>query len=92
MMFNKGHKIKTLLIITEDGREIDVRLQSGLISYYEDVADSSFHWEIDLADADGRLEIIRSGNKVILRIEHPSGEDIIFLGQASISIKNDLQK
>lgn len=88
MRFDKGHKIKNLLIITEDGREIDVRLQSGLISYYEDVADSSFHWDIDLADADGRLEVIRSGNKVLLTIEHPSGEDIIFDDDYPLVITN----
>lgn len=71
-LFASGHKIKELLVVPEQGLPIDIRLQSGLISYYEDVADSSFHWEIDLADTDGRLSFIRSGMRIFLTITHPS--------------------
>ena len=71
-LFASGHKIKELLVVPEEGEPIDCRLQSGLISYYEDVSDSSFHWEIDLADTDGRLSFIRSGMSVFITLEHPS--------------------
>ena len=39
-LFASGHKIKELLVVPQEGEPIDVRLQSGLISYYEDVSDS----------------------------------------------------
>ena len=73
-LYASGHKVKELLIIPPEGDPIDCRLQSMLVSYFEDVSDSSFHWEIDLADTDGRLSNIRSGFQVLLRIEHPSGD------------------
>ena len=90
-LFASGHKITELLVVPEEGTAIDLRLQSGLISYYEDVADSSFHWEIDIADTDGRLAFIRSGMSVFLTIEHPSlpkGEVIKFDENYPLIISN----
>tara|TARA_Y100000589_G_scaffold167322_1_gene159250 strand:- start:26514 stop:27749 length:1236 start_codon:yes stop_codon:yes gene_type:complete len=86
-LYASGHKVKELLIIPPEGEPIDCRLQSMLISYFEDVSDSSFHWEIDLADTDGRLSNIRSGFNVVLRIEHPSG-DIVFDDDYPLFISN----
>jgi len=59
-----------------------MRLQTGLISYYEDVTDSSLHITVDIQDTAGFLALvpIRSGSEVQLRIEHPSGE-IDFLNE-----------
>jgi len=90
-LFASGHKIKELLVVLEEGEPIDCRLQSGLISYYEDVSDSSFHWEIDLADTDGRLSFIRSGMSVFITLEHPSlpkGEVIKFDEKYPLVITN----
>jgi len=75
--FLKGHKVTELLIASPKGdRFEDVRLQSGLISYYEDVTDSSIHFEIDILDTSGKLAKlpVRSGAVVYLTITHPSGE------------------
>lgn len=75
--FLKGHKITELLVASPQGdRFEDVRLQSGLVSYYEDVTDSSIHLEIDFIDTSGKLAKlpIRSGSLVFLTIQHPSGE------------------
>ena len=73
-LFARGSQIKELLIVPPEGEPMDIRLQSGLISYYEDVADSSIHFEIDLFDTDGRLDFIRSGMEVYMRIIHPSSD------------------
>jgi hypothetical protein len=75
--FLKGHKIVELSIGSPDGVTfLDARLQSGLISYYEDVTDSSVHVTIDIQDTNGFMNKlpIRSGSQVNLTIEHPSGE------------------
>ena len=57
--FLKGHKITELLIASPKGdRFEDVRLQSGLISYYEDVTDSSIHLEIDILVVDDDVAIV----------------------------------
>jgi hypothetical protein len=75
--FLKGHKIVELSISSPDGVQIlDVRLQSGLISYYEDVTDSSVHVTVDIQDTNGFMSKlpIRSGSQVNLSIQHPSGE------------------
>ena len=75
--FLKGHKITELLIASPKGDRLeDVRLHSGLISYYEDVRDSSIHLEVDILDTSGKLAKlpVRSGSVVYLAITHPSGE------------------
>lgn len=75
--FLKGHKVTELLIASPKGDRLeDVRLQSGLISYYEDVTDSSIHFEVDFMDTSGKLAKlpIRSGSLVFLTINHPSGQ------------------
>ena len=90
-LFASGHKITKLLVVPKEGEPIDLRLQSGLITYYENVTDSSFHWEIDIADTDGRLALIRSGMSVFLTIEHPSlpkGEVIEFDENYPLIISN----
>ena len=90
-LFASGHKIAELLVVPKEGEAIDLRLQSGLITYYENVTDSSFHWEIDIADTDGRLALIRSGMSVFLTIEHPSlpkGEVIEFDENYPLIISN----
>lgn len=90
-LFASGHIIEKLFVVSEEKEPIDCRLQSGLISYYEDVSDSSFHWEIDLADTDGRLSLIRSGMSVFMTLKHPSlpeGEVIKFDEKYPLVITN----
>ena len=87
-LFARGSQIKELLIVPPEGEPMDIRLQSGLISYYEDVADSSIHFEIDLFDTDGRLDFIRSGMEVYMRIIHPSSDPIIYNEDYPLYITN----
>lgn len=82
-LFSSGHKIIDFAVVPPNGgTPVDMRLQTGLISYYEDVTDSSLHITVDIQDTAGFLALvpIRSGSEVILRIEHPSGE-IDFLNE-----------
>jgi len=82
-LFSSGHKIVDFAVFPPNGgTPVDMRLQTGLISYYEDVTDSSLHITVDIQDTAGFLALIpiRSGSEVQLRIEHPSGE-INFLNE-----------
>lgn len=75
--FLRGHKIVDLVVESPDGKiNLDLRLQKGLISFYEDVTDSSVHLEVDIQDTYGFLNElpIRSGSKLYITIEHSSGE------------------
>ena len=90
-LFSSGHIITELLVVPKEGEPIDLRLQSGTITYYEDVGDSSFHWEIQVTDADDRLTLIRSGMSVFMTITHPSlpkGEVISFDQNYPLIISN----
>ena len=75
-LFSSGHKIIDFAVVPPNGgTPVDMRLQTGLISYYEDVTDSSLHITVDIQDTAGFLALvpIRSGSEVILRIEYASG-------------------
>jgi len=74
-LWSKGHKIKQFDIIPEGGGEpISLSGQLLGIKYFEDVIDSSIHFQIVIADTYGFLGAIpiRSGMTVHLEIEHPS--------------------
>ena len=77
-LWSRGHKIKQFDIIPEGGGEpISLSGQLLGIKYFEDVIDSSIHFQIVIADTYGFLGAIpiRSGMTVHLEIEHPSVEE-----------------
>lgn len=89
MLFSRGHQIKDFAVLPPNGGQaIDMRLQTGDFTYYEDVTDSSIHITVNIMDTNGFMAKIpiRSGSEVQLRIEHPSGE-IDFIGE-SLYISN----
>ena len=76
MSYSKGAKIKFCTVRTpDDTEEVVLTEQLGPIQFYEDMIDASFHVEIMVFDTAGKLGTtpIRSGSKVFLRIETPSG-------------------
>ena len=82
-LWSRGHKIKQFDIIPEGGGEpISLSGQLLGIKYFEDVIDSSIHFQIVIADTYGFLGAIpiRSGMTVHLEIEHPSVEKKISNG------------
>ena len=76
MSYSRGAKIKFCTVRTpDDTEEVVLTEQLGPIQFYEDMIDASFHVEIMVFDTAGKLGTtpIRSGSKVFLRIETPSG-------------------
>ncbi len=76
MSYSRGAKIKFCTVSTPDDTEqVVLTEQLGPIQFYEDMIDASFHVEIMVFDTAGKLGTtpIRSGSKVFLRIETPSG-------------------
>jgi len=84
VIWTKGHKIKDFFLFPGGEREGDyVNLlgQIQFVKYYEDVIDPSIHVEISVVDPFGIINQapVRSGSEVILKLEHPSQEDIVDL-------------
>ena len=74
--FARGSTIEKIIVRNPDDTEDqDLTLQVGPMAFYEDMIDASFHVEIMIADVFGWLESfpIRSGSKVYLRIQTPTG-------------------
>ena len=62
-LFASGHKIKELLVVPEEGEPIDLRLQSGLISYYDLIF--GFYQDRDAFD---HIKIFLRDDKLILSL------------------------
>ena len=87
--FARGSKIEKIIVRNPDDTEDqDLTLQVGPMAFYEDMIDASFHIEIMIADVFGWLESfpIRSGSKVYLRIQTPTG--VIDFEQEPLYISN----
>ena len=75
--YSKGAEIKVFNVMNPNGTVLhDMKTLLGPISIYEDLTDASIHVNITILDTFGKKEHvpIRSGSKVELLIETPSGD------------------
>tara|TARA_R100001510_G_C7653212_1_gene211286 strand:- start:1969 stop:3279 length:1311 start_codon:yes stop_codon:yes gene_type:complete len=76
-VWSKGHLLERFDVISLEGVSQDMRLQYGIVKYYEDITDPTIHVEILCNDTNGIMEKlpIRSGSSVNLKFKHESSKD-----------------